>query len=215
MKLNNTQKFCFIGLSIGTDASNESAVVVLDRDLNLIKTDKVYQLPELKAIISNFSALAPPQNTILCVDMPRNTTMLTGKWRIESKQTQILTLNDKENIEKSSWKYRFSDRGTDICTHFLAQGMDVFRYNSYFTINMLKLSPPYKSRIPAGCKFLQSIIEEKLKIKGIPSNLLPLPAMLALVGAFNGWKIATSEENEGYKQIGVFKNIPIVTALKI
>lgn len=214
MQSNNTPKFSFIGLSIGIDTSNESAVVVIDSDLNLIKVDKAYQLPELKTIITNFSELAPTKNTVLCVDLPRNATMLTGKWRIESKQTQILTLNDKESIDKkSSWKLRYSDRGSDICNHFSSIGMDVYRYNSYFTINMLKLNPPYKTRIPAGCKFLQLIIEEKLKIKGIPTNLLPLPAMHALIGAYNSWKLSTSKENSGFKKIGVYKNLPIITAI--
>ena len=216
MKLNDKQKFSFIGLSLGTDSSAESGIVVIDRDLNLIKSDKAYQLSELKTIISNFSNIAPLQHTILCVDLPKNVMMLTGKWRIESKQTQILTMNSTSaEIKKSPWKIRFSDRGSDLCNHFLEQGMDVYRYNSYFTINMLRLNPPYKTRVPAGCKFLQSIIEEKLGIKGIPSNLLPLPALLGLIGAYTGWKIAHSEENVGYKQIGVYKHIPVVSALNI
>ena len=208
---NNKQKFCFIGLSIGTDASSESGIAVLDRDLKLIKTDKAYNLNEIKLIVSN---IAPSENTIVCIDLPRNTTLLTGKWRISSKQTQILKLNNTE-LPKSSWKTRFSTRGSELCSHFTDIGMDVYRYNPYFTINMLKLNSPYKSRSPAACKFLQIIIEEKLKISGIPSNLLPLPTLQAIIGAFIGWKISTGSENTDYRQIGVYKDTPIVSAVNI
>ncbi|MCK5177182.1 MAG: hypothetical protein KAQ92_05640, partial [Candidatus Aenigmarchaeota archaeon] len=80
---------------------------------------------------------------------------------------------------------------------------------------MLKLNSPYKSRSPAACKFLQIIIEEKLKISGIPSNLLPLPTLQAIIGAFIGWKISTGSENTDYRQIGVYKDTPIVSAVNI
>lgn len=205
-----------MGLSIGSDSSSESGLVVLDRDLNLIKTDKAYQLSELKSIIQNFSTIASAKGTILCVDMPKNIMMLTGKWRIESKQTQVLTLNRIKHPEKkAAWKNRFSDRGGELCKHFETEGMEVYRYNPYFTINMLRLNPPYKSRVPAACKFLQSILEEKLKINGIPANLLPLPTLHAAIGAYIGWKIAHSEEQEGYRQIGEYKGLPIVSALSV
>lgn len=216
MKLSNTQKFCFIGVSIGSDSSNESGITVIDRDLNLIKTDKAYHLSELKAVIANFAELAPFQNTVMCVDLPRNIMMLNGKWRIVSKQTQILKLNRSitETRKTSVWKNRYSDRGAEICTHFAETGMDVFRYNSLFTINQLNLTPPYRIRMPAGCKFLQSIIDEKLGIQGIPSNLLPLPTMFALIGAYIAWKIGQSREDFGYRQISTYKNLPVVSALK-
>ncbi len=216
MKLNNKEKFCFVGLSIGSDSSNESGIAVIDRDLNLIRCDKAYQLSELKQIVTNFSRFAPSQNVIICADLPKNIMMLQGKWRIESKNNQILTMNASDGQEKKSvWKKRYSDRGAEMCSSFKEEGMDVFRYNSYFSINMLKLTPPYKIRMPAGCKFLQLIIEEKLGITGIPSNLLPLPVLLSLVGAYTAWKIANSEENEGYKHLGAYKKIEIVSALNI
>ncbi len=206
------EKFCFIGLSIGSAGSTESGVAVIDRDLNLVKTDKVYNLSEIKQVVSN---IAPFENSILCVDLPKNIMLLTGKWRIESKQTQVLALKNIEGSPKALWKKRYSDRGSELCHYFKNNGMDVFRYNSYYTKNMLKISPPYKSRSPAACKFLQNILEEKLKISNIPSNLLPLPSLNSIVGAFIGWKIATSQENKGYKQIGVYKEIPVVSAIEV
>jgi len=209
---NHKQKFCFIGLSIASAGAAESGMAVIDRDLNLLRTDKIYNLSEIKLLVSN---IAPPENTILCVDLPKNIVMLTGKWRIESKQTQILSLKNIDVTNKDLWTKRFSDRGSDLCSYFSESGMEVYRYNSSFTKNMLKLSPPYKSRSPAACKFLQNIIEEKLKISNMPSNLLPLPSLNAIIGAFISWKLETGKENIGYKQIGIHKSIPVITAVPI
>ncbi|GEM_PF-1382218 len=202
-------KFCFIGISIGPDNSSESGIAVLDRNLNLIKTDKAYNLSELKLLISNIS---PPANTILCVDLPKNIMMLTGKWRIESKQTQILSMKNMPDTLKGSWQKRYSDRGSELCVYFDSLGMEIYRYSPYYTKNLLKLNPPYKSRTPAACKFLQNIIEEKLEISNMPVNLLPLPSLNAIIGAFIGWKVSTCDENTGYKQIGVYKDFPIISS---
>lgn len=210
-EINKKEKFCFIGLSIGSAGSVESGVAVLDRNLNLIKTDKVYNLSEIKLLISN---MASAENTILCVDLPKNIMMLTGKWRIESKQTQVFKMkNIEDNNKKALWKKRFSDRGSELCHHFRDTGMEVYRFNSAFSKTMLKLNPPYKSKSPAACKFLQNIIEEKLNIINIPSNLLPLPSLHAIIGAYTAWKVFDSEESVGYKQIGIHKDIPVISAV--
>lgn len=207
---NSIGKICFIGLCIGSAGSVESGIAVLDKKLNLVKTDKAYNLSEIKLMISN---IAPPENTILCVDLPKNIMMLTGKWRIESKQTQVL--KNIDDSKKSLWKQRFSDRGSELCNAFKSAGMEVYRYNSSFTKTMLKLNPPYRSKSPAACKFLQNIIEEKLGIKNMPANLLPLPSLNAIIGAYVSWKISISEENKGYKQIGVHKDVPIISPVKL
>jgi len=209
---NNKEKFCFIGLSIGSAGSVESGISVLDRNLNLVKTDKAYNLSEIKQLISNMS---PSDNAILCIDLPKNIMMLTGKWRIESKQTQSLNIQELGIGKKDLWKKRFSDRGSELCKYFEDSGMEVCRFNSSFTKNMLKLTAPYKSRSPAACKFLQNIIEEKLNISDMPSNLLPLPSLNSIIGAYVAWKIWTGEKNVSYKQIGSHKDFPVISALNI
>lgn len=205
---NYKEKFCFIGLCIGSAGSLESGIAAVDRNLNLIKTDKAYNLSEIKLSITN---IAPAENTILCIDLPKNIMMLTGKWRIESKQTQVLKNIDTN--KKSLWKKRFSDRGSELSKQFKEKGMEVYRYNSTYTKSVLKLAPPYRSKSPAACKFLQNIIEEKLDIKDMPANLLPLPSLNAIIGAYIGWKIYASEENINYKEIGIHKDFPVITAL--
>ncbi|NLF83229.1 MAG: hypothetical protein GX568_04505 [Candidatus Gastranaerophilales bacterium] len=210
---NNKQKFCFIGLSIGSAGSVESGISLIDRDLNLIRTDKVYNLSEIKQMISN---TAPPENTVLCIDLPKNIMMLTGKWRIESKQTMTLNIKKLSESKKSLWKARFSDRGSELCKYFTELGMDVYRYNSAFTKTLLHLSPPYRSKSPSACKFLQEIIEERLHINNMPSNLLPLSTLNSLIGAYIAWTIGMARKEGGniaYKEIGTHKGYPVVSAL--
>ena len=206
---NKENKFCFIGISLGESGSAETGIAALDRDLNLIRVDKAFNLSELKL---NLARMAPFESSIACISLPRNMMMLNGKWRIESKFTRALKLGKFENT-KYVWTQRFSDRGSELCKNFAEEGMEVFRYNCYYTQNALQITPPYRTRTPAACKYLQMILENKLNISGLPVNLIPLPAMNAILGAYVAWKMVNSEENIGYKQIGIHKNIPVVSAL--
>ncbi len=206
---NKINKTCFIGVFIGASGTHESGMAVIDSDLNLLRVDKAFLLNEFMLTLSN---VVPAQSAVMCVGLPRNRTMINGKWRIESKHTQSLKLGHFDK-EKHSWTQRFSDRGSELCNTFSTAGMDVFRYNSYYTKNYLRIMPPFKSRTPAACKYLQAILTEKLGIKGVPTNLIPLPALDAIIGAYISWKIATSNENQGYEQIGAHKKTPIITAI--
>lgn len=208
---NKESKLCFVGVYLGESGSVETGIAVIDKERNLLRVDKAFNLSELKLNLAN---IAPPESIVACVGMPRNMMMLNGKWRIESKQTQSLKLGDFE-ASNYTWTQRFSDRGSDLCKTFQEEGMEVFRYNAYYTKNALQINPPYRSRTPAACKYLQLVIENKLNVSGIPTNLIPLPALNAIVGAFTAWKLAIGEEEKDYKQIGFHKNTPIVSAVSI
>lgn len=206
---NKANKFCFVGVSLGESGSSETGIAVLDRELNLVRIDKSYNLSELK---QNLSKIAPFETTIACVALPRNMMMMNGKWRIESKHMQVLKAGHFES-SKYAWAQRFSDRGSELCKNLTEEGMEVFRYNCSYTKNILGINPPYRSRTPAACKYLQMVIENQFNISGMPTNLIPLPAMNAVIGAYTAWKIIESQENEGYKQIGTHKQIPVISAI--
>ncbi|MFH0702501.1 MAG: hypothetical protein V2B14_03045 [bacterium] len=206
-KFNN--KFCFMGISPASSILSDSGIAVIDRNLNLLRVDKIFDLDDLKIYIKN---LAPIESVIACVDLPRNMDMVTGKWRQEARNAQTFKLNEINN-SKFVWAERFSDRGAELCYFLSSLGIDVYRYYCYFTKNALKLSPPYKSRSPAACKYLQTIIQNNLKISGIPSNLIALSGLDAIIGAYTALKMTTSEENVGYRYIGKYKDRLIVTSL--
>jgi hypothetical protein len=202
-------KFCFVGISISPTSVYESGIAVLDRNLNLLRTDKIFHIKDIEQYIKN---LAPHDSMLICVDLPKNPNLVSGKWRIESRYTKAFKLNDIDDAT-FDWADRFSDRGSDLCDTLNSIDIDTFRYYSYFTKNTLRLTPPYKSRSPVACKHLQMAIQNSLKINGISSNLLPLIGLDAIVGAYISWKIWMSRENTGYKFIGEHKQIPIVTAI--
>jgi len=206
---NKESRTAFIGISMGESGSVETGIAMLDKDLNLVRVDKSFNLSDLK---SNLAHIAPPDNTIACISMPRNMMMLNGKWRIESKHTKPFTLGSYDS-KKHLWTQRYSDRGSEFCKTLQDEGAEVFRYNSEFTKNFLSFNPPFKSRSPAACKYLQMVIEKDLGIRGMPSNLIPLPAMNAILGAYTSWKLAFGEENTDYKQISSHKGMPLIAVI--
>jgi hypothetical protein len=198
----------FVGISLGSAATTETGIAIIDRDLNLLRVDKAFNLNDLQSYIKN---LASPDSIIVCIDLPKNTNLINGKWRIEAKGINAFKLNFEDS--KFNWAERFSNRGTDLCNFLTSLNIDTYRYYCYFTKNILQLNSPFKSRSPADCKFLQMSIKDNLKILGIPSNLIALSGLDAIIGAYTGWKVATSLENDGYKYIGKYKDIPIISAL--
>lgn len=202
-----SNKQCFIGISLSPNSQTESGIAVIDKDLNLLRVDKVFNVSDFELLIRN---LAPLTSIVVCVDLPRNHIMLNGKWRIESKTTRSFKVNNFEN-SRNDWTDRFSERGDDLCKILNKLGVDTYRYYCYFAKNQLKLVPPYRSRSPLACKYLQMIIQNNLKISGLPTNLLALSGLDAMVGAYTSWRIAMTQENIGYKQIGMFNNNQIIT----
>lgn len=208
-KQNFNNKYCFVGISLTPSSTTETGIAVLDRNLNLLRVDKVYNLNDLELYIKN---LAPADSIMVCVDLPKNITAASGKWRQESKNVNIFRFN-KTEVNKFEWAERFSDRGHDFCNVLNSMDIDTYRYYCYFTKNQLKLIPPFKSRSPVACKALQMNIENYLNIQGIPSNLIAISGLDAIIGAYTAWKMAHSQENKGYRNIGSHKNIPIISAV--
>lgn len=199
----------FVGISLGSAATVESGIAILDKDLNLLRVDKAFNLSDLQLFIKT---VAPIENVIICIDLPRNASMINGKWRLEAKNTNAFKLNNLD-LAKFNWAERFSDRGTELCNTLTSMNADFYRYYCYFTKNILMMNSPYKARTPAACKYLQLSIKDTLKVSGIPSNLIALSGLEAIIGAYTSWRISNSKENEGYKQIGVYKNVPIISPI--
>lgn len=190
-------------------AASDTGIAVLDKNMELLRVDKVYNMDDIKQYINNLTC---KQNSIICVDLPKQSGNLNGKWRIESKYNKAFNLNDEYNSEQD-WTERFCERGSDLCQSLKDTGYDVFRYNCYFTKNILNISPPYKHRSPAACKYLQMILKNQLNIEGIPSNMIPLSGLDAIIGAYTARAMAYGHENKTYKIIGDYKQLPVISAI--
>ncbi|MCK7470071.1 MAG: hypothetical protein MZU95_04130 [Desulfomicrobium escambiense] len=63
IEINNTpfksleNKICFVGISVSSAAANDTGIAVIDKDLNLLGVDKVYNLNDLQEYIKRLSPL--------------------------------------------------------------------------------------------------------------------------------------------------------------
>ena len=115
----------FVGISMSSAVTNESGIAVLDKNLNILRIDKFFNLNDLQTYIKR---LAPAESIIISVDLPKNIIMFNGKWRQEAKNVRSL-FNMPERT-KYSWTARFSDRGSDLCDSLSSLNIDVCRYYS-------------------------------------------------------------------------------------
>lgn len=202
--------FNFIGITIGENASCDSGICILNKKDEVIRIDKAYSIDELKDCISK---IAGKKNSVICVDMPEYYELLEGKWRIVNKSIKPLKI-DFNYEGKDNWTSRYSDRGSDFYRKLAAEGYNVYRYCSNFTKTILELHPYMKERTPAGCKFLQMGIREKLGIKNIPPNMLPVSVLDAILGAYIAKIIAKGELNKDYEIGYKYKDMEIISLKK-
>ena len=207
----NTFKNLFIGVSLGSSATDDSGICILNSENELIKVDKAYSINEISQCINN---IAGKNDAVICVDLPRYSTLLNGKWRMEAKPYQLFNINEKQKKEKVDWTGRFSERGLEFCQNLISQGYELYRYNSDYTKTVFNINSYVKSRTPLGCKFLQQAIREKLEIKGFPSNMVPLSVLDAILGAYTAKLIQKGQKEINFKEIGVYKNISVICGLE-
>ena len=77
-----------VGLSLGASSSIESGVAV--RELatgKLIHIDKLFSMNDVQLFFDNYVS---KKNSVICVSLPWDNTMLEGKWRILSKPYQLI-----------------------------------------------------------------------------------------------------------------------------
>jgi len=201
--------FYYIGITIGENSSCDSGICILNRDNEIIRIDKAYSIDELTECVRN---IAGKKNSVICVDMPEYYEMLEGKWRIVNKGIRPLNL-DGEYKGKDNWTSRYSDRGSDFYRKLEKEYSHVYRYCSNFTKTILNLHPYMKERTPAGCKFLQLTIKEKLGIKNFPPNMVPVSVLDAILGAYIAKTIANGNQGEDYDFDFKYKDINIVNLL--
>ena len=202
--------FNYIGITIGENASCDSGICILNPNNEIIRIDKAYSIEELNDCVKR---IAGKNNSVICVDMPEYYEMLNGKWRVVSKSTRPFNLSDINHKWKENWTSRYSDRGSDFYRKLQKENYHVYRYCSNFTKTILELHPYMKERTPAGCKFLQASIKEKLGIKNFPPNMVPVSVLDAILGAYIAKTIANGKEGKDYHYCFKYKDIDIVGLL--
>lgn len=168
-----------VGLSLGPTSSVESGVAV--RELSsgkLIYIDKLFSMNDVSLFFENYPSL---KNSVICVSLPWDNTMLEGKWRVLSKPYQMIhTLGNFPNTD--NWMQRFSTRGCDLLNNLKNNGSDISRFEVYLTRQRFNLYSNFKERSSADCKFLQQALRNEYGFEDLPANMMPVAQLEAIVG---------------------------------
>lgn len=195
-----------VGLSLGATSSVESGVAVREVATgNLIYVDKLFSMNDVNLFFDNYPSL---NNSVICVSLPWDITMLEGKWRVHSKPYQMIhTLGAFQNT--NNWMQRFATRGCEFFSSLKEKGVDVSRFEVYLTRQKLNLYSNFKERSSADCKFLQSILRNEYQIDNIPANMMPVAQLEAIIGTI----LAENKLNNNIKTIFNFKGLDVINLM--
>lgn len=199
-------KVSFVGISLGGLSTTESAVAVLDRNLHVIMLDKFFSMSDVKYFLDNY---AGKQNSIILVSIPENETMLSSKWKYNSR-TYVPVNLDNKMMNRDGWTNRFATRGSEYFKELQDSGIDIYRFD---VDNMKKTFGncfAFRERTPIDCKALQDTLRIKYNMRELPVNMLPVAQLEAILGAFLAQMIATKNPEFEYKQIGTYEDLQVI-----
>lgn len=173
-----------IGLSLGPSSSVESGVAVREIATGkLIHVDKLFSMNDIQLFFDNYTSI---KNSVLCVSLPWDNTMLEGKWRVLSKQYQLIHNDEELFLNRDNWMQRFSSRGSELLSNLCQMGCDVTRFEVYLARQKFNLYSNYKERSSADCKFLQSALKTEYGFDELPNNMMPVAQLEAIIGTMLG-----------------------------
>lgn len=193
-----------VGLSLGPASSVESGVAVREIATDkLIYVDKLFSMNDVQLFFDNYTSL---KNSIICVSLPWDNTMMEGKWRVLSKPYQLIHSSKNPFLNRDNWLQRFSPRGADLLLNLKNEGCEVSRYEVYLTRQKFNLYSNYKERSSADCKFLQSALKFEYGFDELPTNMMPVAQLEAIVGTL----LAEEKLKGNTKKIFEFRNLDVI-----
>lgn len=195
-----------VGLSLGASSSIESGIAVREiASGKLIYLDKLFSMNDIQLFFENYTNL---KNSVICISLPWDNTMLEGKWRVLSKQYQLINGNYRF-LNRDNWMQRFSPRGADLFLKLAEQGADISRFEVYLTRQRLNLYSNYKERSSADCKFLQSLLKYEYGFDEMPSNMMPVAQLEAIVGLI----LAGEKLQNNTRNIFSFRDLNVINVV--
>lgn len=198
----------YIGLSLSPGSSIDSGVAIIDDCNKIIFVDKLYKMNDVIHFFENYSSL---KDSKICVSLAWDRTMLNGKWRVLSKPYQLVSTNPLMP-NQDNWTQRFSTRGAEFFKTLSEKGIPVDRFELYLTRQSMHLNSCYKERSPADCKFLQQALKFEWGFDGIPSNMMPMSQLEAIVGAILARETVNNPQN--IKKLSTFKGLDVIDVVK-
>ena len=173
-----------VGMSLGPSSSVESGVAVREIATGkLIYVDKLFSMSDVQLFFDNYSSI---QNSVFCISLPWDNTMMEGKWRVLSKPYQLIHENEDRFLNRDNWMQRFAPRGSELFMKLKEEGADISRFEVYLTRQKFNLYSNFKERSSADCKFLQSALKYEYNFDSLPANMMPVAQLEAMVGCLVG-----------------------------
>ena len=173
-----------VGMSLGPSSSVESGVAVREIATGkLIYVDKLFSMSDVQLFFDNYSSI---QNSVFCISLPWDNTMMEGKWRVLSKPYQLIHENEDRFLNRDNWMQRFAPRGSELFMKLKQEGADISRFEVYLTRQKFNLYSNFKERSSADCKFLQSALKYEYNFDSLPANMMPVAQLEAIVGCLLG-----------------------------
>ena len=195
-----------VGLSLAPSSSVESGIAVREIATGkLIHLDKLFSMNDISLFFENYPSI---KNSVICISLPWDNTMLEGKWRILSKPYQLIHSN-KNFPNTDNWMQRFSTRGCDLISDLKNKGADISRFEVYLSRQKFNLYSNFKERSSADCKFLQSTLKNEFGFNELPSNMMPVAQLEAIIGAM----LAEEKLKGNTKKIFEFKDVDVINLL--
>lgn len=196
----------YVGLSLAASSGMDSGLAILDEENNLILVDKLYTMNDVMFFFDNYPSL---KYSKICVSLVWDRTMLNGKWRILGKPYQMVATNPLIP-NREGWTQRYSTRGCEYFKSLMEKGVEINRFELYLTRQSLHLNSCYKERSPADCKFLQQTLRNEWHID-LPSNMMPMSQLEAIVGAILVKENAKNPEN--IKVLSHFRDANVIDVI--
>jgi hypothetical protein len=196
-----------VGLSLGPTSAVESGVAVREISSGkLIYLDKLFSMNDVSLFFENYPSL---KNSVICVSLPWDNTMLEGKWRVLSKPYQMIhTLGNFPNT--GNWMQRFSTRSSDLLLNLKENGANISRFEVYLTRQKFNLYSNFKERSSADCKFLQSTLRYEFGFEDLPLNMMPVAQLEAIVGLLLAEE---SLKKDKTKKLFEFKGLDVINLI--
>ncbi len=193
-----------VGMSLGPSSSVESGVAVREIATgNLIYVDKLFSMNDVQLFFDNYTSL---KDSIFCISLPWDNTMMDGKWRVLSKPYQLIHSKENEFLNRDNWMQRFSTRGSELFANLCKEGIDISRFEVYLTRQRFNLYSNFKERSSADCKFLQSALKYEFGFDSLPNNMMPVAQLEAIVGCL----LCEEKLNGNTKTIFKFKEMDVI-----
>lgn len=185
-------------------SSIESGVAVREIATGkLIYVDKLFSMNDVQLFFENYNSL---KDSVFCISLPWDNTMLEGKWRVLSKPYQLIHSGEMPFRNKDNWTQRFSNRGSDLFLELKEKGVDISRFEVYLTRQKLNLYSNYKERSSSDCKFLQNALKFEYGFEDFSSNMMPMAQLEAIVGTL----LAEEKLKNNTQEIFKFKNLSVI-----